>query len=264
MGTSKSEERVQTEAERKRAEDDFRGNEPPPLTVQSLPQAAGGWVVAATFPDPGSTDFITSTSKVLPELRDEYQYFFDNCVVKDARKADVAGAVANVTAGRARYQATSTRLGGSIPWFFIGITHLLEGQCDFTTHLHNGDPMFRDNAGARTWLKTVQKPNDHPAVWPAPQGETDPWIWSAMDALRVGGLDKATDWSVPAMLFHFEGYNGYGYRQFRNPTPYLWSLSQIFQRGKYDRDSHYDPNALSDQCGAGLVLQALMQQNPGT
>jgi lysozyme family protein len=46
------------------------------------------------------------------------------------------------------------------------------------------------------------------------------------------------DWSTPAVLHRLEGFNGYGYRKFHPnvPSPYLWSGSNHYTRGKYIAD----------------------------
>ena len=81
---------------------------------------------------------------------------------------------------------------------------------------------------------------------------------SALDALRLKKLDQVTDWSVPHMLFLLEGYNGFGYRRRGVATPYLWSFSNIYQRGKFVLDGKFDPDAVSRQCGAALMLKAIL------
>jgi lysozyme family protein len=202
--------------------------------------------------------FTTLPSTTLESLQDEYQHFYDICATQPAHERDVAKAVARVRAGQSRYQTTSSRTGGRIPWQFVGVIHLLEANCNFGRHLHNGDPMMSGPAGTPVWLRTTHLPPNRPAIWPAPANESDPWVWSAIDALTIAGFANETDWSIPAILWRFERYNGMGYRQFRNPSPFLWSFSQIYRIGKFGPDHHYDPNLRSDQCGAALVLKALM------
>jgi lysozyme family protein len=72
-------------------------------------------------------------------------------------------------------------------------------------------------------------------------------------------MDQVTDWSVPHMLYLLEGYNGFGYRRRGLPTPYLWSFSNNYEKGKFVADGHYDPEAVSKQCGAALMLKAIMR-----
>jgi lysozyme family protein len=83
-------------------------------------------------------------------------------------------------------------------------------------------------------------------------------LQSALDALRLKKLDQVTDWSVPHMLFLLEGYNGFGYRRRGVPTPYLWSFSNLYESGKFVLDGKFDPRAVSKQCGAALMLKAVL------
>jgi lysozyme family protein len=122
--------------------------------------------------------------------------------------------------------------------------HGLEGNFNFETHLHNGDPLT---------ARTVQVPKGRPVAGEPPFK----WEESAEDALRLKGFDKETDWSIPAMLYRFERYNGMGYRQFQLPSPYLWSFSDLYEKGKYASDGKFDPALVSKQCRAAVMLKTL-------
>ena len=62
------------------------------------------------------------------------------------------------------------------------------------------------------------------------------------------------------MLYLLEKYNGFGYRNMGKATPYLWSFSNLYEKGKYVADGRFDPEAVSKQCGAGVMLKALLDQ----
>jgi lysozyme family protein len=128
----------------------------------------------------------------------------------------------------------------------IALIHSLEASLNFTTHLHNGDPLT---------ARTIHVPKGHPKTG------TPPFKWedSALDALSLAGFDEHTDWSLPGILFAFEAYNGWGYRQYHPSvlSPYLWSYSNHYTKGKYVADGHFDPDVKSDQCGAAVLLKYL-------
>jgi lysozyme family protein len=115
-------------------------------------------------------------------------------------------------------------------------------------HLHNGDtPLTR---------RTRNAPANRPEVWLPPAD----WESSAKDALTHDGFLGQTDWTLEAMLYRWEGYNGWGYRQAgRPPTPYLWSFSNHYTRGKYASDGRYDSQLRSQQCGAAVMLKELLR-----
>jgi hypothetical protein len=85
---------------------------------------------------------------------------------------------------------------------------------------------------------------------------------SAEDALLLKKFNNISDWSVPAMLFRFEGYNGFGYRrrEINMPSPYLWSYSNHYSKGKFVADGKFSPVAISKQCGAAVLLRRFFEK----
>ena len=177
------------------------------------------------------------------DLREEYQGYFDECVVRPEFQPNVNYYVKRLRQGQASYRQVEGEVG--VPWPFVGLIHAMECGFNFYGHLHNGDPLT---------ARTVQVPKGRPAQPEPPYT----WMQSALDALRLKKLDQVTDWSVPHMLFLLEGYNGFGYRRRSVPTPYLWSFSNIYERGKFVLDGKFDANAVSKQCGAALMLKAVL------
>ena len=143
---------------------------------------------------------------------------------------------------RNRYEKVGDTM--NIPWWFVGITHALEASFDFGSHLHNGDPLGK---------RTVQVPKGRPKVWNPPND----WESSAVDAMTYQGYAGQADWSATRALYRFEGYNGWGYRPKGINSPYLWSFSNHYTKGKYVADGKYDANAVSKQCGAGVLMKQL-------
>ena len=146
---------------------------------------------------------------------------------------------------RDRYEAVAAK--SKVPWHVIAIIHSLEGGLSFGTHLHNGDPLT---------ARTVHVPAGRPA-----QGHP-PFTWeeSAADALMYDGMTGWTDWSISGTLYKLERFNGAGYHDDHPEvlSPYLWSYSNHYTKGKYGSDGHFDPNLVSKQCG-GAVLLKLME-----
>lgn len=190
---------------------------------------------AGLQPPSSATDFAA--------LQGEYAAWYAACQVRPERQGELAYYRKRLTQGQAIYQQVGEAL--NIPWAFIGITHGMECGFNFTAHLHNGDPL---NAC------TVHVPQDRPATGGAPFT----WRESACDAMIYKGYQQITDWSLPHMLYLFERYNGMGYRRRGVPTPYLWSCSNLYEKGKFVADGRFDPAAVSKQCGAALMLKAVL------
>jgi lysozyme family protein len=179
-------------------------------------------------------------------LRGEYTLLYRSCLIRPARKASVDQAARKLMANRARYEKVAAAL--KIPWSVIAAIHWMEAGGDFTRHLHNGDPLT---------ARTTHVPAGRP-----PTGNP-PFTWeqSAIDALTYQGFAKWKDWSIPGTLYKLESYNGFGYRD-HHPgvlSPYLWSFSNHYTRGKYVADGKFSPTAVSQQVGAAVLLRRLQQ-----
>lgn len=179
-------------------------------------------------------------------IKAEYEALFASCRIPAGLAGTVAWHRQMLLRGKSRYQEATAQTG--VPWWFIGIVHAMETSFNFKGHLHNGDPLTQ---------RTVQVPKNRPPQWNPPSD----WLASAVDALEYQNLAGLDDWSIARALYRWEAYNGWGYRSRSVKTPYLWSFSNHHTKGKFVRDGVYDPNALSKQCGAAVMLKAL--QNAG-
>jgi len=183
------------------------------------------------------------------KLREEYQQLFDTCQIQPEKLGEVNWVVNRLTRdeARTRYEEVGTEL--DIPWHFIGIIHAMEASLRFDRHLHNGDALTG---------RTVRVPAGRPEAGDPPFT----WQESAVDALVYHDFHQWSDWSIAGMLYKWESYNGFGYR-LRNTgvnTPYLWSFSNHYTKGKFVEDGKYDPDAVSKQCGAAIILRRLAER----
>lgn len=185
-------------------------------------------------------------SSLTTSLSNEYQNLFDTCEIRPGRQDAVEKLIATIVDNKERYRSVGEPL--AIPWFFIGPIHNMESGQRFNKHLHNGDPLT-----GRTFHEPPGRPKS---------GEP-PFTWeeSAADALKLERLDRVSQWTLPVILFQFERYNGFGYRN-RHPevlSPYLWSFSNHYTRGKFVEDRKFDPDAVSGQCGAAVLLRRMAE-----
>ena len=213
------------------------------------PAAAAGAAAAGAAPPPATTappPGTVKSSSVFSEIAAEYVAMFDAMRVPQDKDAAVTRQAKRLASFRREYEKVGSLL--NIPWYFIGLIHGMESSFNFGLHLHNGDPLN---------LRTTHVPKGRP-----PADVADPpfaWSTSAIDALRLKNLQTRTDWSLPAILFRLEQYNGFGYRRRGLATPYLWSFSDRHTRGRFVRDGVFDPNAVSKQVGAAVMLGRLIQ-----
>ncbi len=172
-----------------------------------------------------------------------YRNLWNQMRTRPERVAIAQRIAKRLNSNRTTYERVEAATG--VPWYFVAITHQLESSANFSKHLHNGDPLT-----ART--KRVPKGR--------PKTGKPPFTWwdSAMDALTGAphSLHKIDDWSLPRVLYEFERYNGFGYYG-KVASPYLWSFSFLYDKGKYVGDGEWSASAVSKQCGAAVILKAM-------
>ena len=186
------------------------------------------------------------TSSNFAALQSELDTWFKAVVVRNDCKDKVEWHTKQLLKHQSRYRDVGLSLNRT-PWAMIGVIHAMECGFNFACHLHNGDPLTS---------RTKHVPAGQPQIG------TPPFSWenSAVDALTHEGFNTVTDWSIPHMLFLLEKYNGFGYRKMEKPTPYLWSFSNLYEKGKYIADGRFDPQTISKQCGAAVMVKALMER----
>ena len=189
---------------------------------------------------------VVSSSTSLPALREEYLSLWARAHLRPERATAATNLARLLWASRERYERAGAPF--RVPWQVVAIIHSLEGggsRGDFTRHLHNGDPLT---------ARTVNVPRGKPATG------SPPFTWEASASDALARFAAWSDWSLPGTLYQLERYNGMGYRIRVSPpvpSPYLWSWTTVYERGKFVRDGVYDPTAVSAQCGAGALLKAM-------
>lgn len=194
----------------------------------------------------------------MPSFRDMEQGYktkWAACKINPSWQGEADAWVKTIWTNKQRYEAAQRQSG--IWWPVIACIHALESSASFRGHLHNGDPLTK---------RTVQVPAGRPLGTP-------PFTWeeSAADALGMkrsvlealgGSLN-----TVEECLYFLENYNGWGYQEGAGrastpskSSPYLWSGTNQWIRGKYVADGRFDANAGSSQFGAAGMLKALVSQ----
>lgn len=181
-------------------------------------------------------------------LKGEYAGLWATCTLKPEHKPEVMATARKIAAGRSRYDDVSKATG--VPWYLVGIIHAMECGLNWNQHLHNGDSLK---------ARTHQVPAGRPAKGIPPFS----WEESAIDALTMKGkeFDKIRDWSLERVAHCLELYNGWGYRKYHPEvhSPYLWSYTTAYARGKYVSDGVWSATAVSSQSGAMALLKALLE-----
>lgn len=167
-----------------------------------------------------------------------YANLWATAKIKPERRASALAIAKKLLSNKARYQKISVQVG-DVPWWWIAAIHNMESSGNFSKYLGNGQ-----------WLtqKTTIEPKGR---GPFPSFEA-----GAVDAIKLKGLQNIKTWDIPRALFEAERYNGWGYFG-RIASPYVWSFTNHYTRGKYVEDHVYDANHVSSQCGVAAIFKAL-------
>ena len=182
--------------------------------------------------------------------RSAYAADYQSATIRPEHAAAIEAEARKVLLGRKRYEVVALATG--VPWGVIGVLHARESDCDFSTHLHNGDKLT-----ARTHHVPAGRP-----PWGDPPFD---WTDSAEDALRFDKINEIAEpgqWDISAAAAACETFNGFGYRRYGMVDPYLWAGTTLYDKGKFTADGLLDHNAIDSQPGAMAVLQVLLELAP--
>lgn len=177
------------------------------------------------------------------DLRDYYLDLWSKATIKPDKAVEVKLFTDLALKGKDRYMKIQDELG--IPWWFIAGIHGRECAFNFKTCLHNGDALPGP---------TKRVPKD--------RGPFADWEHAAFDAMLLMKLDGFKTWGVLSALDRWERYNGRGYIIHRPDinTPYLWSFTSLYDKGKYSHDGKFDPELRDKQVGLAAYLIELIKR----
>ncbi|HEX3817964.1 MAG TPA: hypothetical protein VHW03_06730 [Chthoniobacterales bacterium] len=170
---------------------------------------------------------------------------WDSAAIRPEKIHFAEALVRQIARNRGRYELVSSHTG--VPWPVIAGIHNMECSQSFRENLANGDSLT-----SRTRHVPRGRPVDgHPPFT---------WETAAIDALHFDAMDRHAWIPRGRLLQNIEAYNGTGYERLHpeTPTPYLWSWTTIYTRGKYIEDGRWDPCAISQQCGVAPLLKLLL------
>ena len=157
---------------------------------------------------------------------------------------EVIAITKRIQSNQAAYLPISNNFG-SMPYYFVGIIHYRECDFSFKHHIANGDPLI---------ARTLHVPAGLPIDGSPPFDFTQ----AAIAEFHYFHFDKWNDWSIPAILYRFESWNGFGFRAHGINSPYLFGGSNLYTKGNYISDHNFDPNAVCKQIGSALLLKNIL------
>lgn len=140
-----------------------------------------------------------------------------------------------------RYVAIQKKTG--VPWQLIAALHERESGGNFNTYLGNGQPL-----------------NVITTIVPKGRGPFLTFEGGAVDALVHEQMHTQTVWQLEHVLYWAERWNGFGYRDnYHINSPFVWSGTNHYSRGKYDSDGHFNHTLVDQQLGVAVILYYLFQ-----
>ncbi len=156
-----------------------------------------------------------------------------------------------------RYQADYEGFG-TLPWYVIGLIHLMESNCNFARQIWNGERWDQVTTlvpkGRGPWVNWRASTEEALFEWGCQRVAGTGPAAALLEAYRQGIRQGAPE----LVLAGLERWNGMGYAKRGVNSPYLWSGSNHgVGVGKYTADGKYDPLAVSGQVGAAVVMKGL-------
>lgn len=172
-----------------------------------------------------------------PEYRDQW----DRMKINPSAVEEIRQCAQFAIANKERYLAVAARVRAH--WAHIAVIHRRESDQD-----KHGNPRFD------TYLGNGQPLNRKTTIVPKGRGPWKTFEDGAEDAWRVDDLSNISDWRLEKMLYYSEVLNGGGYSRKGLPSPYIWALTNIQQRGKYTDDGKFSARAWDKQPGCAPIL----------
>lgn len=149
-----------------------------------------------------------------------------------------------------RYVAIERLRVNGMPAAVIFAIHGRESSWSFGKHLHEGSPLTRRTR----WVPQGRPLKGKPPFTFIESAEDALYILKRMDRVRWQDREEA--------LKAIEAYNGTGYLRFHPevPSPYLWSGTTIYTRGKYVADGRFSKSAVDQQLGCAAILKRMRER----
>lgn len=159
------------------------------------------------------------------------------------KKGHVAWYIQKCRQNKSQYEAIAAMLSANlalkIDWRIVATLHALEAGFDLRKQIHNGQRWDKRT----TWV-------------PKGRGPFNSLASACLDAFQI--KKKPDFFDVGNTLIFLIAWNGWGY-YYKGvlASPYVFSYSNFQVPGKYVSDGVYDPQAISLQVGAAVILKQL-------
>ena len=166
-------------------------------------------------PLPGSEDLLCYPPEEIDSKKRTMKYYqslWDHMKIRESKKGYIAVALQRILNYEQMYREAEKLTG--VDWRITGILHYMESGCDIRKQILNGEYITR---------KTKKVPKGY--------GPWDSFSESCVDAYKRHPFVKGM--TIAEILYRMERFNGLGYIKRGINSPYLWSYSNHYTKGKY-------------------------------
>ena len=182
-----------------------------------------------------------------------HEKLWDSAEIKASQVFRIDKSISLYLDNKKRYDDIEKMRDGGVPSAVVFVLHGRESTWSFKKHLHEGSPLTS---------RTKWVPKGRPIADPK-NGKSYSFEESAEDALyKLKDLENKVDWSeCNDSLYNIEKYNGLGYLKYRPiNSPYMWSGTNHYSKGKYVADGKYSSNAVDKQLGTCSILKRMQSR----
>lgn len=180
-------------------------------------------------------------------LRKDYEILWKTMIVSQNKKLEII--VDRIISQKGQYE--SVEMASGVPWYMVACIHYMESSLDFKRQIYNG-----------------QRWNRETTLIPKGKGPWDSWHDSSVDAMKELNADMIKIfgnlflWDAATICYAFEKHNGWGYRKYHRhvKSPYLWSYSNHYTKGKYVADGKWSNDTISKQLGTMVIIKRLLEK----
>lgn len=168
---------------------------------------------------------------------DKFDFNFTEALT-DANKEELAQIKKIFEENKDKYEKVAEATG--VPAELICAIHYREGSCNFSTYLHNGDPLGQTTTHVPAGIYF------------------EDWTDAAIDAISTHKPEIVKDGDFDSCMEFAEQYNGLGYRNKGLASPYVWAGTTNYTGGMYVADGQFDANARDKRVGVAVMMKYLM------
>ena len=179
-----------------------------------------------------------------------HEKLWDTAEIKPSQVFRIDKSIGIYLDNKKRYKNIEEMRDGGVPAAVVFVLHGRESTWNFKKHLHEGSPL----TGRTKWIPKGRPKTGNPPFTFEESAEDALYILKSLEKINWSRCDDA--------LYNIEKYNGLGYLKYRNiNSPYLWSGTNHYSKGKYVADGKFSSSAVDKQLGTCSILLRMIDRD---